>query len=207
MSKALTIYFAGDLFDHKHLTGNALLAAAIDEQSQCRYKCVLPQDTEVASNRAEEIRNNDLKQVLECDLALFNFDGTDLDSGTVVEYMYAKFLDKPSVIIRTDFRASGDQEDGDPWNLMCSFYPRTEVVKLNAMAEYHKAMNRDGSLKGNISSMYENMAEKIVNAFDKVCAEQSVFEQAGVDPTIVQKWAKAFPGKGFQKHLSTNVSN
>jgi len=202
MIKAQTIYFAGDLFDHKHLTGNALLSAAVDEQSNGRYKCILPQDNEVASNRAEEIRNNDLKQVLECDLALFNFDGADLDSGTVVEYMYAKFLDKPSVIIRTDFRASGDQQDGDPWNLMCSFYPRTEIVKLNAMAEYHSAMSNSGQLAGRIASMYETMAEKIVTAFDKVCAEESVFDQVGVDPDVIQKWAKAFPGKGFQKHLS-----
>lgn len=195
MAKPQTIYFAGDLFDHKHLTGNALLAEAIDTCSQGRYKCVLPQNTEVASNRAEVIRNNDLKQVLECDLALFNFDGTDLDSGTVVEYMYAKFLDKPSVIIRTDFRASGDQEDGDPWNLMCSFYPRTEILKLNAMAEYHKATNGNTPLAEQIASMYEKMAEKIVTAFDKVCGEQSVFEQAGVDPAVIQRWAKAFPFK------------
>jgi len=201
MSRALTIYFAGDLFDHKHLTGNALLAAAVDERSNGRYKCILPQDTEVASNRAEEIRNNDLKQVLECDLALFNFDGADLDSGTVVEYMYAKFLDKPSVIIRTDFRASGDQEDGDPWNLMCSFYPRTEIVKLNAMAEYHSAVKGSGPLSERISSMYKNMADKIVAAFDKVCAGESLFDQAGVDPDVIQKWAKAFPGKGFQEFL------
>jgi len=197
VSDALTIYFAGDLFDHKHLTGNALLAAAIDERSQGRYKCVLPQDLELASNRAEEIRNNDLKQVLECDLALFNFDGTELDSGTVVEYMYAKFLDKPSVIIRTDFRASGDQEDGDPWNLMCSFYPRTSVIKLNAMAEYHSAMDGKEPLRERINSMYDSMADKIIGAFDEVCAEPSTIEQAGVDPEVIQTWARSFPGKGF----------
>ena len=201
MKQALTIYFAGDLFDHKDLVGNALLAAAIDSRSEGSYKCILPQNLELPSNRAEVIRNNDLKQVLECDLALFNFDGTELDSGTVVEYMYAKMLDKPSVIIRTDFRASGDQEKGDPWNLMCSFYPRTSVLKLNAMAEYHTAMAAVGKLKENIDTMYITMADKIIAAFDEVRQEQSVFEQAGVDPDIINTWAKHFPGQGFQNFV------
>ena len=78
-----------------------------------------------------DIRNQDLKQVMACDLALFNFDGTDLDSGTVVEFMMAKVLDIPSVLLRSDFRASGDQErEGDDWNLMCSFYPRSKKVQF-----------------------------------------------------------------------------
>ncbi len=93
------IYFAGELFDHKHLAGNALLAAAI-EAAEPNYECVLPQLMEQPEMRAESIRNHDLLQVLSCDLALFNFDGTELDSGTVVEFMYAKFLDKPCVILR-----------------------------------------------------------------------------------------------------------
>ena len=119
-----SVYFAGDLFDHKHLAGNELLAGAIDRVSDGRYACVLPQDLEQSSNRMADIRNQDLRQVMACDLGLFNFDGADLDSGTVVEFMMAKFLDIPSVLLRSDFRASGDQErDGDDWNLMCSFYP------------------------------------------------------------------------------------
>lgn len=193
-----TIYFAGDLFDHKDLTGNALLAAKIDELSHGRYRCVLPQDLELPANRAEDIRNNDLKQVLDCDLALFNFDGSELDSGTVVEYMYAKFLDKPSVIIRTDFRSAGDQEDGDPWNLMCSFYPRTEIISLNAMAEYHTAMTSDGDIHAKVAAFHTAIAEKIISAFDCVCEQHSLFEEAGVDKSQILKWAKAFPGKGFQ---------
>ena len=72
-------------------------------------------------------------------MALFNFDGSDLDSGTVVEFVYAKLLDIPAVILRTDFRGGGDQDtDGDAWNLMASFYPRTRNVTLNAMAWYQE---------------------------------------------------------------------
>ena len=79
------VYFAGELFDHKHLIGNAILAEAIERYSERRYTCVLPQDLELSEGRAVAIRNLDLKQVMACDLGLFNFDGTDVDAGTVVE--------------------------------------------------------------------------------------------------------------------------
>ncbi|HAE34107.1 MAG TPA: hypothetical protein DCF86_09670, partial [Dehalococcoidia bacterium] len=104
-----TIYFAGALFDHKELIGNAILASYINEISDGKYRCILPQDLEQSTNRAVDIRNQDLSYVLACDLAIFNFDGAELDSGTVVEFLYAKTLDIPSVIIRSDFRGSGDQ--------------------------------------------------------------------------------------------------
>ena len=139
-----SVYFAGELFDHKHLIGNAILAEAIECHSDGRYVCVVPQHLEQATGRAVDIRNQDLKQVMACDMSLFNFDGTDLDSGTVVEFMMAKFLDIPSVILRSDFRSSGDQDkDGDDWNLMCSFYPRVRQVLFNAMAWYQEA--REGA--------------------------------------------------------------
>ena len=95
------------------------------------------QDFEQGSNRKEHIRDQDLKMVMEADLGLFNFDGADLDSGTVVEFIVAKQLDIPSVVLRSDFRNAGDQDaKGDKWNLMCSFYPRTEIVMINGMEWY-----------------------------------------------------------------------
>ncbi len=131
-----TIYFAGDLFDHKHLAGNASLATAIAEKSEGRFLCKLPQNYESHTMTALEIRDNDLRLLIGCDLALFNFDGTELDSGTVVEYMYAKFADMPSVILRTDIRNASAGHDENPWNPMVSNYPRTEVVVLNVHERY-----------------------------------------------------------------------
>ena len=201
-----TVYFAGALFDQKHLTGNALLAEAINKLSAGRYLCILPQDLELPANRAEDIRNQDLKQVLDCDVALFNFDGAELDSGTVVEFMYAKFLDKPSVILRSDFRSGGDQEEGEPWNLMCSFYPRTESLLLNAMADYHQAMSGEGSIAERLNKYHEEMALKVIEAFDKSCAQDSVMAEAGVDPQQIQHWATSFAGKGFQALCNDKAS-
>ena len=40
---SFTIYFAGDLFDHKDLTANLLLADAIRRASEGRYQPILPQ--------------------------------------------------------------------------------------------------------------------------------------------------------------------
>lgn len=215
-----TVYFAGDLFDHKHLAGNELLAGAVDRRSGGRYACVVPQDLEQATERMVDIRNQDLMQVMACDLGLFNFDGTDLDSGTVVEFMMAKMLDIPSVLLRSDFRASGDQErEGDDWNLMCSFYPRSRKVQFNAMAWYQEARrvggqggpggpgdDSPGSPDGpgggapaaNWSErLYNRMADAVIEALDAVRAEPSTFGGDEARINAVYKWAAQFPGSGF----------
>lgn len=87
--------------------------------------------------------------LFESKVAIFAFDGVELDSGTVVEFMQAKALDIPSVVYRTDFRGgSGEQstdmrenkeeEEDNKWNLMVSNYPRTKVIYMNAMAHYQR---------------------------------------------------------------------
>ncbi len=91
-----------------HLLGNVALAQAIKHVSNGRYEAVLPQDLEVTNKRGKAIRDFDILTLLSCDLALFHFDGTELDSGTVAEFMLAKFADIPTVLLRTDFRKAGD---------------------------------------------------------------------------------------------------
>ena len=97
-------YFGGELFSLKHLLGNVALAQAIWRVSNGRYEAVLPQDLEVTKKRGKAIRDVDILTLLSSDLALFHFDGTELDSGTVAEFMLAKFADIPTVLLRTDFR-------------------------------------------------------------------------------------------------------
>ena len=195
-----TIYFAGDLFDHKHLVGNAILAEAIERHSDGRYSCVLPQNLEQTTERAADIRNQDLKQVVACDLCLFNFDGPDLDSGTVVEFMMAKFLDIPSVILRTDFRSSGDQgKDGDAWNLMCSFYPRTRLVQFNGMAWYQQAREEGGDLNEITGRLYRRTATAIIEQLDAVRTEAPVMDDEVHPIRQIYTWAMRFPGGGFDK--------
>ncbi len=198
MTVSFTVYVAGALFTHKDLIGNAFLARAIEDVSKRRYVCVLPQDLEQATSRTVDIRNQDLQQVMACDLGLFNFDGTELDSGTVVEFMMAKFLDIPAVVLRTDFRTAGDQaKDGAPWNLMCSFYPRTAVVQANAMQWYHAARQTGGSLDATCSRVYSRLATVVVDNLDAVRQEPPLATAGPGDLSRFYHWALQVPGGGF----------
>jgi nucleoside 2-deoxyribosyltransferase len=196
MTYTYSIYFAGDLFNHKDLVGNLLLSEAIEKESSGRYRCVVPQHLEQSTNRSIDIRNNDLKEVIKADLILLNFDGTDLDSGTVIEFLFAKALDIPAVILRSDFRAAGDQERGNPWNLMCSGYPRTRIVSLNAMLWYQDAWNKGGGTSTILERFYGKLSKKINTELDLVLKEPSLFDNEKMLSNVYE-WALRFPGKGF----------
>jgi nucleoside 2-deoxyribosyltransferase len=215
--KSYTVYFASELFSLKHLIGNAYLAEAIYEKSHGKYLCVLPQNIEQRRTTAHSIRDVDIRTLLACDLALFNYDGTELDSGTVVEFMFAKFADIPAVILRSDFRHGGDQV-GDPWNLMSSFYPRTTTVVTNSIGLYKTAMqtrrhattrrskpDEVARLAGQHSSadaqnMCEQIAEACVRALDKVTVIEPVMPKHLREE--VYQWLALMPNlKGNKKDL------
>ena len=200
MSDTYQIYFGGELFNHKDLFGNALLASYIEKCSKGRYKCYLPQSLEQSHATAVEIRNNDLKKVIECDLALFNFDGAELDSGTVVEFIFAKLLDIPSVILRSDFRSSGEKDlGGEDWNLMCSFYPRTQVVQFSAIAYYQDAVNAGTSLNEAENRLYTRIAVEIIDGLNKAKAHPPLLSDDTQQMEIVCRWALKFPGSDLEK--------
>jgi nucleoside 2-deoxyribosyltransferase len=203
MSTPFTIYFAGELFSLKHLLGNAVLAEQIHVESSNRYKCIVPQDLEQRETTPLSIRDNDLLHVVSCDVGLFHFDGPELDSGTVVEFILSKMLDIPSVIIRTDFRLGGDSRL-DPWNLMCSGYPRTKVLLLDAMASYQKAA-RDGGLSPSEAAHTATraFARDVVSALDEVRAIKPV-----LSPDMrshIYEWMRHLPGESFAQLLSKDA--
>ena len=175
--RPLKIYFAGDLFDSKDLGGNLMLADAIDELSAGRYQVMLPQngECEVCVRTSQSIRDADFDLLFHCDVIVANFDGPDLDSGTVVEFCFAKMLDMPAVLLRTDFRNSGDATlpDGDPWNLMCSHYPRTEVLHINGMVLYHDCKAKTETSAQRLDLYYLTIAEKVIAALDRTVAQKS----------------------------------
>lgn len=196
---SLNVYFAGDLFDHKHLVGNALLASYIERMSSNTYHCLLPQEQEHSSNRRMSIRNQDLKAIIESDVGLFNFDGADLDSGTVVEFIVAKQLDIPVVILRTDIRLAGDQDiDGDNWNLMCSNYPRTETIGINGMEIYQQAEGHD--LHEKIDSLYSSLSLSVIQAFDAVRQIPPLCDSEVLTKNIYQ-WCTRYCGGGMEELL------
>ena len=200
-----TIYFAGHLFDHKDLAGNALLGSHIDEQSGGRYQCILPQDLEQRGIGPMGIRDQDLKAVMECDLALFNFDGSELGSGAVVEYMYAKMLDIPAVILRTDFRHGGDQRpDMDPWNLMVSFYPRTRVRHLDGMEWYQQSLGEGGDAAAVSARYHRRIAIEVIGLLDEVCGDEPVMERGSESAKDVYRWALRFAGGGLVRLMESD---
>lgn len=161
------IYFAGDLFDHKHITGNRLLADLIRRKSNGIYNCLLPQDWEADKKyTAVEIRNKDIAAVIQADLLIVNFDGTDLDSGTVVEFIIAKMLDIPVILLRTDLRGGCYLYDDD-WNLMASGFPRSIIVKHNALKLYNQL---------GLEQMHSHLAQSIIDALDAVQEKPTLFK-------------------------------
>jgi len=203
MKDDFTIYFGGSLFNHKDLTGNALLAEYIEKCSGNKYRCCLPQNVEQHQTTALDIRNKDIVKLIECDLGLFNFDGTELDAGVVVEFMLAKFLDIPTVIVRSDFRTCGEGEiGGEDWNFMCSFYPRTRVVKFNSIQLYQEATEESQTLHEAFDIYYTTIARMVIESLDSVRTEQPLLKGDQKRLEILYQWALTFPGGKIDKLVS-----
>jgi nucleoside 2-deoxyribosyltransferase len=188
---SLSVYFAGELFNAKHLSGNAGLAAAIQYECGGRLNCVLPQTLESREEGAHFIRDEDLEHLISSDIALFNFDGSEIDSGTVVEFMVAKFADIPALLLRTDFRRGGDQGQ-DPWNLMLSFYPRTETCCLDSMALYKTALAQGLDPVGAADSMLDQIAALVVPKLEALAQTKPILPPDLASP--VHDWLVRFPG-------------
>jgi nucleoside 2-deoxyribosyltransferase len=209
-SRSLTVFFAGELFNLKHLIGNAYLAEAIYEKSHGRYLCVLPQDLDPSGTAPRSVRDRDIRTLVAADLALFSFDGTELDSGTVVEFMIAKFADIPAVVLRSDRRASWDGYG--QWNLMANFYPRTALVRADALVAYksiikrrHRKLDEVTRLAGQHATadaqrMCDEIAGAVVRAFDRVRLMEPVMPRHLREE--VYNWLALMPGlRGKEKAM------
>lgn len=217
--KTLTYYHAGPLFTLSDLRTNTALSTLISTHSLSlthstsqptpssstsshqphhqhhHFHPLLPQDLEPRTLHPHAIRDADLRALLSCDLALFVFDGAELDAGTVVEYVYAKAADLPCVLLRTDFRGGGDQDQGplaagedgtgegkagDKWNLMCSNWPRSRGVVVDGMGLYKAALAKaevdgkgwekegQGRNERAAGEVLRVTAEKVVEAMEEV---------------------------------------
>jgi nucleoside 2-deoxyribosyltransferase len=214
--RSLSVFFAGELFNLKDLIGNAYLAEAIYEKSHGRYLCALPQDFDPRGTTPRTIRDHHVRSLVGCDLALFSFDGPDLDSGTVVEFMIAKFADIPAVILRTDRRGAGGRLP--QWTLMANHYPRTAVVSVDGLAAYkailkkrHRRIDEVIRLAGQHSSadaqrMCDEVAAAVVRALDRVRDTEPVMPKHLREE--VYNWISLMPGlRGKEKVLRREFEN
>jgi nucleoside 2-deoxyribosyltransferase len=188
---SLSVYFAGELFNAKHLSGNAGLAAAIERRSSGKFACLLPQTLETREKGAHFIRDEDLEHLICSDIAIFNFDGSEIDSGTVVEFIVAKFADIPALLLRTDFRRGGDQGQ-DPWNLMLSFYPRTKTCCLDSMALYKTALVQGLDPVAAGDWMLNQIAVQVVPELEALAQTKPVLPSELTNS--IHDWLVRFPG-------------
>ncbi len=225
--KNLTVFLGAARFDVKHLVGNAYLAESIFEKSEGRFLCYLPQDAAAHGRNSRAARDRDIRALLAADLALFSFEGPEVDSGTVAEFMLAKAADIPAVVLRTDLRSGGDQlaPRRDPWNAMLSFYPRTVVVRVQTLTDYRTLQRKrlrtvpDDVIRlagqhasATAAILSDRLAERVVNALDRVRRQppqmprhlrQEVYEWLALMPGLRGK-AKALR-KEFEDVLSRKV--
>jgi nucleoside 2-deoxyribosyltransferase len=219
--RSYTVYLGGELFSLKHLIGNAWLAEAVYEKSHGRFRCVLPQDFVPPGKSGRAVRDLNLRVLVGCDLALLNFDGTDVDSGTMVEFMMAKAADVPTVLVRSDVRHTGGSRT-EPWTLMASGFPRTATVLMPSLDQYRGRMHRHRiddvvRLAGQHGSaaaqgVCEQTASLCVRALERMLA---------TEPTLpkylrqeVYQWLAAFPAfrgkkkavrREFEQYLKAKV--
>ena len=220
--RSLNVFFAGELFNLKHLIGNSYLAEAIYEKSHGRYLCALPQDFDPRGTAPRTIRDHHIRSLVGCDLALFSFDGPDLDSGTLAEFMIAKFADLPSVILRSDRRGAGGRTS--QWNPMANYFPRTIILTLDGLASYkailrkrQRRLDEVMRLAGQHSSadaqrMCDEVAASVVRALDRVREIEPVMPRHLREE--VYNWIPMMPGlrgkekalrREFEKHLERKV--
>ena len=114
--KPLTIYWAGRLFNQAELLWNRKCAYYLHLMG---YKVILPQEEAEkfklpdGSYDLDQIAQDCVNHCIECDIAIFNLDGPDVDSGTALEagvkihqiMMYKKGI---ALGVRTDFRAHSE---------------------------------------------------------------------------------------------------
>ena len=109
----MKIYLAGPLFSSAERAWNKQLEQLLVQQG---HEVFLPQEKELSQRSAKAILEADLAGLDWAEVIVAIMDGPDPDSGTCWECGYA-YGKKPVILLRTDFRASGDPQLG-PFNAM-----------------------------------------------------------------------------------------
>lgn len=201
-------YHAGSLFRHDELLGNVFLAGAIHHLSEGKVTPDLPQmkeaNTDPSQRTVELIRAKDLLGVFMDDVALFMFEGTDLDDGMLIELGFAKALGMPSVVVRTDFREAGDAGIGHDWNLMCDDWPAHKILGRLSIDDFAKALDgvtdpTDVSVR---NAMYQSLARDVLEAFREVRAMEPVVQGTrGEVSFLFRSIIKSYDGSGHLQKL------
>lgn len=207
-----TVYVAGRLFKDTEPIGNTILPRLIQRIANGTYLCNLPQGT---VNRQTAARNIDLLGVIGSDMAVFIFDGSDVDSSMIAEMMFAKMLDIPAVILRFDSKSGGEQ-----FSLIWCSYPRKKVVTVNGLAWYQEALDAGGGAADIEERYCTRIATAVVEGLDCVRSERPFlsmhqiyrlalrFEGAGLEraPSLMRSVIQRKIAKGLLPPVSSELS-
>jgi nucleoside 2-deoxyribosyltransferase len=215
-----TIYSAGGLFTQDELATNVMIKEAVWRLSSGKFQLFLPQSREIQeldrSNLEPFIRNTDLLGVVKADILLVRFDGLELDSGTVVEYMLAKYLGKPAVILRSDFRSATFLPECGPYNSMVKNWPRTVEIQFHSygtwaelFAEARKNLGSRETLQdymnaelSTLQQSVDEIAKQVIAALDAVIKMESPYPPEYRE--LVYQASRFTPGHGFDELLSAS---
>ena len=217
------VYTAGRMFAHHDLAFNAFLKEAVWRFSNKKFELVLPQSNQPPDldkpDPALRIRNFDLMHVIKSDLLLVIFGGEESDAGAVVEYIFAKFLGKPTVILRSDSRGLNSAAFDDPYNLMAKDWPRNMVVHVDSMSVFSK--NFSEGIGENTSELlpddvirqevlaakagFESIGQQVADALEVALQMDSPYPDQYQE--MVYQAARFAPGSGFEEVLSEIALN
>lgn len=213
-----TVYAAGGIFTQHELATNVFIKDSVWKQSKGKFELVLPQSKELREldrpDIAAYIRNVDLVQVIKSDLFLARFDGLELDAGTIIEFMLAKFLGKPTTILRCDSRRLGGESLDDPYNLMVKNWPRTTEVHYDSLINFTGGFAEEWKKSGNVSKFettikaelktvmkgIDEIAQRIIGGLETVLEMESPYPAEYQE--IVYKIIRHSPGSGFEQFIS-----
>lgn len=216
--KSFTIYAAGGIFTQHDLATNVFIKDSVWRLSNGKFELFLPQSKELREldhpDIAAYIRNVDLAQVMKADIFLARFDGLELDAGTVIEFMMAKFLGKPSVILRCDSRRLGGESLDDPYNLMVKNWPRTVEVHFDSLmrfvGKFAEAWNTPGNMdtfetkiqteRKTVMQGIDEIAQKLIQGFEIVLEMKSPYPEEYQE--LMYKAARFSPGGNFEQLIS-----
>ena len=213
-----TVYAAGGIFTQHDLATNVFIKDSVWKLSNGKFELVLPQSKELREldrpDIAAYIRNVDLIHVVKSDLFIARFDGLELDAGTLIEFMLAKFLGKPTVILRCDSRRLGGESLDEPYNLMVKNWPRTTEVHYDSLIKFTGGFAEEWKMLGNVSTFettieaelktvrrgIDEIAQIIIGGLETVLEMKSPYPDEYQE--IVYKIIRHSPGSGFEQLLS-----
>lgn len=217
-ANSYTVYAAGNIFAQHDLATNVFIKDSVWRQSQGKFELILPQSKELREldrpDLAAYIRNADLAQVVKADICLARFDGLELDAGTVIEFMLAKFLGKPAVIWRCDSRRLEGVELDEPYNLMVKNWPRTVEIQFNSLYYYIGGFAEESKKWGDLETFQTTLKAElktVINGIDTIAQKiiaglEAVLELESPYPDeyqeMVYKAARFLPGCSFEQLLS-----